>query len=162
MFQVPKTPEPPVQMALRKRQRTGGGAVKEDGAWMFGWSVQGWKRGWGGSQGPEPLTAGLPQVLCATRQWAYNTTGKTDGEEVIGRMMGSVNEKHWVLWEPLPGWEVANQAWVGGGGRKSRNVFSEEVLLSFHPEFPRYPRQNLYTRTRMCNNCNFIMQSLMC
>lgn len=49
---------------------------------------------------------------CPSTPGASNTTGKTDGEEVSGRITGSANEKHRVL---LQGgrWEVTLRAGVG-------------------------------------------------
>lgn len=81
---------------------------------MSVWVAQGWKRkeGWGTKvqglhlqlclrpcvQGSDGEGEGQSR-LCR----ASTPTGKTDGEEVLRRVMSSANEKHGVLWEPLLG-----------------------------------------------------------
>lgn len=89
---------------------------------MRSWGARGWKRKRGGvrNQGLGTSFAALPQVLDAgcwmvkerhrpSTPGASNPTGKTDGGEVIVRLMPSANEKYRVFWEPLLGWEVGRQ-----------------------------------------------------
>lgn len=81
--------------------------------------------------------------------------GKTDGEEVLGRVMSSANEKYGVLWEPLLGDREPDSS--GGEWKK---VGTSSVRKSY-PQFSMYPSQNVHTSTQMCNICNFISISLM-
>lgn len=83
-------------------------AVEEDRTSVKGWVVQGWERKKGGGTKVQGLHSqlclrscmqglggegkGLSQLCRASAP-----TGETDGEEVIGRVMSSANEKYKVL-----------------------------------------------------------------